>query len=210
MQRYVGSWSHSGRYRNLEGEADPGDGADYDRNDVRLPQSPARDNLLGTVASYESDAGRERPSLSSVEMAFVEPGKSDDAVLDDFGFALQGGGPALDFDSRVSYFSGFLWIRLRSLTPGPPPFSSMKSTPADSSAWRTARSLAAVNEVALSTTSARRMVFTPRADARARSSALHFRSARPALICELVKGLNFTLTTIPRWMILTHMGIITQ
>jgi len=29
---------------------------------------------------------------------------------------------------------GFLWIRLRSLTPGPPPFSSMNSMPAFSRA----------------------------------------------------------------------------
>ena len=33
-----------------------------------------------------------------------------------------------------TYFPGFLWIRLRSLTPGPPPFSSMNSTPLASSA----------------------------------------------------------------------------
>jgi hypothetical protein len=48
-----------------------------------------------------------------------------------------------------------------------------------------AKSLAAVSEILSSATSARRIVFTPRADCRARSCALHLRSARPALICAL-------------------------
>jgi hypothetical protein len=38
--------------------------------------------------------------------------------------------------SRVGYFPGVLCARLRSLTPGPPPFSSMNSIPADSKACR--------------------------------------------------------------------------
>src|SRR5215831_11256898 len=49
----------------------------------------------------------------------------------------------------------------------------MNSTPAASSARRTDRSLAAVIEVSLSASSARRIVATPTADSRARSSARH-------------------------------------
>jgi hypothetical protein len=115
-------------------------------------------------------------------------------------------GQAPGYPGRREFLYGFFWTRLRCLRPGPPPFSSMNSMPAASSAWRTARSFAAVNEVASSASSARRIVFTPNADSRARSSALHLNSARPALICELVKGLNFTLTAIPKWVIITHMG----
>jgi hypothetical protein len=63
-------------------------------------------------------------------------------------------------------------------TPGPPPFSSMNSTPAASRARRTAMSLAAVIEVSFSDSSARRMVAAPTADSRARSSARHRRNAR--------------------------------
>ena len=40
-------------------------------------------------------------------------------------------GPAL---RRKAYLLGFLWTRFRSLTPGPPPFSSMNSVPAFSRA----------------------------------------------------------------------------
>ena len=49
---------------------------------------------------------------------------------------------------------------LRNRTPGPPPFSSMNSTPANSMPRRTARSLAAVIDVSRSVSSARRMVAT--------------------------------------------------
>jgi hypothetical protein len=112
------------------------------------------------------------------------------------------------------YFPGFLWDRLRSLmlarlrphlcgcmasqaahadgllkrTPSPPPFLSMNSTPASSSARRIARSFAAVNEVAASVSSARRIVVRPTDDERARSSALQRRSARPARIWALVSA----------------------
>jgi len=66
----------------------------------------------------------------------------------------------------IIYFFNFLprWL-LRSLTPGPPPFSSMNTTPAVSNARRMARSLATVNDVPSSATSARLIVFTPKVDA---------------------------------------------
>jgi hypothetical protein len=83
---------------------------------------------------------------------------------------------------------------LRSRTPGPPPFSSMNSTPADSKARRTARSFAAVMDVSSSVSSARRIVATLRDERLARSSALHRTSERAALIWALVKGRWFTLT----------------
>jgi len=57
-------------------------------------------------------------------------------------------------------------------TPGPPPFSSMNSTPALSSAWRRA-SFASVTGISPSTTSTRRIVATPTFEALARSRALH-------------------------------------
>jgi hypothetical protein len=76
----------------------------------------------------------------------------------------------------------FLWERFRSRTPGPPPFSSMNSTPAFSSARRTARSFATVIEVLFSEPSARLIVARPKAASRARSSALHLNSPRAALI----------------------------
>jgi hypothetical protein len=71
---------------------------------------------------------------------------------------------------------------LRSLTPGPPPFLSINSTPPASSAWRTARSLAAFIRVSLSVNSALRIVATLTADFRARSSAVHLTNARAARI----------------------------
>jgi len=83
-----------------------------------------------------------------------------------------------------------------SRTPGPPPFSSMNTIPAASSAWRTARSLAAVIEVSSSVSSALRMVVTLTADARARSSALHRTSARPARSWALVSGFDAMLTVL--------------
>ena len=50
--------------------------------------------------------------------------------------------------------------RFRSRTPGPPPFPSMNSTPADSNARRIAKSLALVSAVWFFFSSARRMVAT--------------------------------------------------
>jgi hypothetical protein len=81
----------------------------------------------------------------------------------------------------------FLRCLLRNLTPGPPPFSSMNSTPAASKVLRIAVSLAAVSDVT-SPTSARLIVFTPKVQCRTRSAALHFNNARAALICPPVRG----------------------
>jgi hypothetical protein len=86
-------------------------------------------------------------------------------------------------DSATNYYLGALdRRRWRKRTPGPPPSSSMNSTPAASNARRTARSLATVSEVLSSASSARLIVLSPSADARARSSALHLRRARAARI----------------------------
>src|SRR5262249_25667319 len=62
----------------------------------------------------------------------------------------------------------------------------MNSTPAASSARRSAWSFAAVSEVLFSVNSARRIVVTPTAEYRARSSALQRTSARAALSWALV------------------------
>jgi len=91
------------------------------------------------------------------------------------------------------HFRDFSFVEVRSRTPGPPPFSSMNSTPAASNARRTARSFAAVMEVSLSVSSARRIVLAPREEAVANSAALHLRSALAALICE-PKSFPFMLT----------------
>jgi hypothetical protein len=75
----------------------------------------------------------------------------------------------------------FFW-RCRKRTPGPPPFSSMNSTPAPSKARRIARSLADVIEVSRPASSARRIVRKLTADRRARSAAVQPISALAALI----------------------------
>ena len=86
-------------------------------------------------------------------------------------------------DSATIYFLGALGRRrCRKRTPGPPPFSSMNSTPAASKVRRTAKSLAVVIDVSSSVSSARLIVVTLRAVSRARSSALQRMSARAALI----------------------------
>ena len=98
-------------------------------------------------------------------------------------------------DIATIYFLGALGRRrCRKRTPGPPPFSSMNSTPATSKARRTAKSFAVVIDVSSSVSSARRMVVTLRAVSRARSSALQRMSARAALICALVSGFTALLT----------------
>jgi hypothetical protein len=86
-------------------------------------------------------------------------------------------------------------VRLLRRTPGPPSSSSMNSTPAASKARRMAMSFGVVIDVSVSASSARRMVATPTADSRARSSARHRRNARAALIWPLVRGLGFMLTS---------------
>jgi hypothetical protein len=79
----------------------------------------------------------------------------------------------------VHFARALAFRRSRRRTPGPPPFSSMNTTPAPSSALRIAPSFAAVSAVCPSESSARRMVLTPRAVARARSATLHLSKARP-------------------------------
>jgi hypothetical protein len=74
-----------------------------------------------------------------------------------------------------------------------PPFSSMNSAPAASKACRIAKSLAVVSEVASFAASARRIVFTPKDERRARSSAPHFNSARADLIWPPVNADNFSV-----------------
>jgi hypothetical protein len=104
----------------------------------------------------------ERAHLAAVSNQLIAAG----------GFRAQDGSPC---------HQAFLAV-FRRRTPGPPPFSSINSMPAVSNARRTERSLAAVIEVSLSASSARRIVATPTADSRARSSARHRRKALAALI----------------------------
>ena len=88
----------------------------------------------------------------------------------------------IKYPTPLCHLADFDRIRLRSRTPTPPPFSSVNSTPADSNAWRTAKSLAAVMVVCCSASSARRIVRKLTAECRERSSALHLSNARAALI----------------------------
>jgi len=93
------------------------------------------------------------------------------------------------------HFLDFSFSGLRSRTPGPPPFSSMNSTPAASKARRTARSFTVVIEVSSFVSSARRIVATLNDVCRARSSALHRIRDRAALICALLSGFEPILTS---------------
>ena len=100
--------------------------------------------------------------------------------------------PIATSDSATIYFLGALGRRrCRKRTPGPPPFSSMNSTPATSKARRTARSLATVREVLSSASSARLIVAIPKAASRASSAALQRRRARAARIWALFNGFGF-------------------
>jgi hypothetical protein len=72
----------------------------------------------------------------------------------------------------------------------------MNTTPADSNARRTAKSLAMVIDVSPSVSSARLIVATPKAAARASSAALHRIRALAARICALFNGFNFALDPI--------------
>jgi hypothetical protein len=96
---------------------------------------------------------------------------------------LTGGSDARGSFRVSAYADGFF-----NRTPSPPPFFSMNSMPASSSARRIARSFGAVSEVAAPVSSARRIVVSPTVDERARSSALQRRSARAARICALVSA----------------------
>ena len=100
--------------------------------------------------------------------------------------------PIATSDSATIYFLGALGRRrCRKRTPGPPPFSSMNSTPAASKARRTAKSLATVREVLSSASSARLIVAIPKAASRASSAALQRRRARAARIWALFNGFGF-------------------
>jgi hypothetical protein len=95
-------------------------------------------------------------------------------------------------DSATNYFLGALGSRrCRKRTPGPPPFSSMNSTPPTSKARRTAKSFAVVIDVLSSASSARLIVASPNAASRASSAALHRRRARAARIWPLFNGFGF-------------------
>src|SRR5262249_50835166 len=110
-------------------------------------------------------------------------------------FALDGASPrCVRCGPFGNHLADFGLVRFLRRTPGPPPFSSINSTPAASKVRRTAESLAVVIDVFPSANSARRIVVTPRVDSRARSSALQRRRARPALIWALVSGFTFILT----------------
>jgi hypothetical protein len=78
------------------------------------------------------------------------------------------------------YFGAFFLSALRRRTPGPPPFSSINSTPAASSATLSAARFAAVTGISPSIVSTRRIVATPTFEALAKSTALHLKRARAA------------------------------
>src|SRR5882762_7683142 len=87
------------------------------------------------------------------------------------------------------YFFFELPLGFRNRTPGPPPFSSMNSTPAVSRARRTAKLFETVIAVTSAINSARRMVATLKVECLARSSALQRMRARAARICALLSKL---------------------
>jgi hypothetical protein len=96
-------------------------------------------------------------------------------------------------DNRDYFLSGLGrgWCRNRTPGPLPPPSSSMNSTPAASSARRTAKSLAMVIDVWPSASSARLIVAIPKAASRASCAAFHRRRARAARIWALFNGFGF-------------------
>jgi hypothetical protein len=139
-----------------------------DRDTLEIHGTRVR--LWGIYAPESAQLCRARTAGSGAEQSFVTEG--DRRLSDRFS------------DQREGF---------RRRTPAPPPFSSMNSTPASSSARRIARSFAAVIDVADVISSARRIVVTPTEDDRARSSALHLIKARAARICALVSeiGVDF-------------------
>ena len=85
---------------------------------------------------------------------------------------------------RTTYFRGFFWVRSRSLTPGPPPFSSMNSTPAFS---RTRLMFESVSgSPAYRPTSRLVTVLRCKPVASARSRTVQFNAARAIRTCALV------------------------
>jgi hypothetical protein len=84
---------------------------------------------------------------------------------------------------------GFLRTRFRSLTPGPPPFSSMSSMPPASSAARIFLIVSSRPPNSPSAVSSRAIVGSETPDWRAKSDWDHPRSARAALTCRMVINL---------------------
>jgi hypothetical protein len=85
---------------------------------------------------------------------------------------------------RTAYFRGFFWVQSRSLTPGPPPFSSMNSTPAFS---RTRLMFESVSgSPAYRPTSRLVTVLRCKPVASARSRTVQFNAARAIRTCALV------------------------
>jgi len=93
----------------------------------------------------------------------------------------------------IDYFPRFAFTGARSRTPGPPPFWSMNTTPATSSAFRKAASFAGVTGISPSMTSTLRIVATPTFEWVARSIALHRSKARAARICALESFLDISI-----------------
>jgi len=151
--------------------------------------------LSGEAHFRDAGRGRERQGIDQNTGGNCDPALRDSSaasLASDCGSSWPqscGGEHTRDY-----FLSVFGRGRCRNRTPGPPPLSSMNSTPAASRARRTAKSLAVVIDVWASVSSARRIVVTPRVDSRARSSALQRRRARAALICALVRGFSFILT----------------
>ena len=93
-------------------------------------------------------------SMNSAPAEFDVAFSAVSLTAETIGFVLQKRSPLAS-----SHRLGFAGFRRR--TPGPPPFSSINSTPADSKARRIARSFAAVSEVSSIVNSARRIVVRP-------------------------------------------------
>ena len=133
----------------------------------RRPQGPYRciqrlwiTSGLGGAGVRNSSSRAANEAAVDVEDMPIPPAGSQRGMASPFGVTSRsffGATPPfyLDFFGR--------W-RLRSRTPGPPPFSSMNSTPANSREVRMAESLGIVSEVLSSVTSARLIVATPTAD----------------------------------------------
>src|SRR6516164_6120507 len=130
---------------------------------------------------------RNRPAFVNADSASGKAGQLDRAAPATNGVTPIGPFRALAERAHQAFFA----CRLRRRTPGPPPSSSMNSTPAASKARRTAKSFAMVIDVSLSASSARLIVASPNAASRASSAALHRRRARAARIWALFNGFGF-------------------
>ena len=122
-----------------------------------------------TAASSPQRALRLRPS----ELTFSSCGSLDPLLKSN---ARDGPIDVANFCGRQRIAHQLVGFRvsglLRRRTPGPPPSSSINSTPASSRTRRTAKSLAAVSDVSPSVSSARRMVRRLTVDSHERSAAV--------------------------------------